>query len=387
MANIASRFPALLVALAASATLAAPAVAAGSGGAADAAVIPFTPDRWTLSDGIKVVEHRGVQAIEIPRLPTRPEAVLKGLTFANGTIEADVEGTSGLGPSIGFHRRDAATYELFYVRPNPECVTRPDCVQYAPVTKNVLLWDLFPEPQAPARYVPGQWNHVKLVVSGRRLRVWINGGAPALDVTRLEGDTHEGAVVLQGTGFLANVKVTPGAVEGLDPRPGPDLTATDARYVRDWMVSPMVALAAGAAPDFAGRPTAKAAWTSLPAETGGLVNISRRYGLPEGRSLVWLRTTIRASAKGEKRAAIGWNDEVWVFVNGKQVYADVNDYLKPELRKKPDGRLSLDNGALTLPLEAGDNDVVVGVANAFFGWGLKLRLDDASGLTLAASSR
>ena len=112
---------------AASVALAAPA------GAADAAVIPFTPDRWTLSEGIKVVEHRGVQAIEIPRLPTRPEAVLKGLTFTNGTIEVDVEGTTGLGPSIGFHRRDSATYELFYVRPQPDCATRPDCVQYAPV--------------------------------------------------------------------------------------------------------------------------------------------------------------------------------------------------------------------------------------------------------------
>ena len=64
----------------------------------------------------------------------------------------------------------------------------------------------------------------------------------------------------------------------------------------------------------------------------------------------------------------------------------MNDYLKPELRKKPDGRLSLENGAFTLPLDAGDNDVVVGVANAFFGWGLMLRLDDPAGVTLAASA-
>ena len=384
MANIARRFAALFLAHAASVVLAAPARAAGP---ADAAAIPFTPDRWTLSEGIKVVEHRGVQAIEIPRLPTRPEAVLKGLTFTNGTIEVDVDGTTGLGPSIGFHRRDSATYELFYVRPQPDCAAKPDCVQYAPVTKNVLLWDIYPEPQAPARYVPGQWNHVKLVVSGRRLRVWVNGGAPALDVIRLEGDAHEGAIVLQGTGFLANVKVTPGAVEGLDPRPGPDPTAKDARYVRDWMVSPVSTLSEGEKPSFATHPAKDSEWAPLPAETGGLVNISRRYGLPEGRSLVWLRTTIRAAAKSEKRAAIGWNDEVWVFVNGKQVYADVNDYRKPELRKKPDGRLSLENGAFTLPLDAGDNEVVVGVASTFFGWGLMLRLDDAAGVTLTASTR
>ncbi|MEO5822820.1 MAG: family 16 glycoside hydrolase [Vicinamibacteraceae bacterium] len=355
--------------------------------AAGAESYPFTPDRWALSEGIKVVEHRGVQAIEIPRLPTRPEAVLKGLDFTNGTIEVDVEGTTGLGPSIGFHRRDAATYDLFYVRPQPECPTKADCVQYAPVTKSVLLWDIYPGPQAAAGYKMNQWNHVKLVVSGRRLRVWVNGGAPALDVTRLEGDAHSGAIVLQGTGFLANVKVTPGAVEGLDPKPGADPTAKDAGYVRHWSVSPVVSLAEGAKPDFATRPTTRTAWTPLPAETGGLVNISRRYGLPEGRSLVWLRTTIRAAAAGEKRAAIGWNDEVWVFVNGKQVYADVNDYRKPELRKQPDGRLSLENGSFPLPLQAGDNEVVVGVANAFFGWGLMLRLDDAAGITLTASSR
>jgi hypothetical protein len=225
------------------------------------------------------------------------------------------------------------------------------------------------------------------VVSGRRLRVWVNGGEPALDVTRLEGDAHSGAIVLQGTGFLANVRVSPDATEGLASAPGPDPTASDARYVRNWSVSPVIALADGATPDFASRPTAATAWSSLPAETGGLVNISRRYGLPEGRSLVWLRTSIRAAAKAEKPAAIGWNDEVWVFVNGTQVYADVNDYLKPERRKKPDGRLSLDNGSFTLPLQAGDNEVVVGVANAFFGWGLMLRLDDPAGVTLAPSTR
>ena len=99
------------------------------------------------------------------------------------------------------------------------------------------------------------------------------------------------------------------------------------------MVSPVSTLAEGEKPDFATHPAKDGDWTPLPAETGGLVNISRRYGLPEGRSLVWLRTTVRAAAKSEKRAAIGWNDEVWVFVNGKQVFADVNDYLKPELRK------------------------------------------------------
>ena len=358
--------------------------------AADAQTIPLTPDRWTFSDGIRVVEHRGVQAIEIPRSQNRLEAVLKDLVFRDGTIEVDVEGTTGLGPSIGFRRRDGQNYELFYVRPRQSgtgCEVEADCVQYAPMVKNVLLWDIYPGLQAPARYRSNQWNHLKLVVSGRRLRVYVNGGAPALDVARLEGETTEGGIVLLGAGFLTNLKITPGAVEGLSSKPGPDPTASDRRLVRAWSVSPVVTLADGQKPDFSKRPATKAGWTPIAAETGGLVNVSRRFGKPVGRSLVWLRTTITAAKKGEKRAAIGWNDEVWVFVNGTPVYADVNDYLKPELRKKPDGRLSLDNGSFALPLEAGENEVVVGVANAFFGWGLMLRLDDAAGVTLAASTR
>jgi len=53
-------------------------------------------------------------------------------------------------------------------------------------------------------------------------------------------------------------------------------------------------------------------------------------------------------------------------------------------RKAPDGRCSLENGAFTLPLEAGDNEVAVALANNFFGWGLMLRLADPEGVELAA---
>jgi hypothetical protein len=75
---------------------------------------------------------------------------------------------------------------------------------------------------------------------------------------------------------------------------------------------------------------------------------------------------------------------VWVFVNGKQVYADKNFFELEDARKYPDARCSLENGSFTLPLEAGDNEVAVAIANNFFGWGLKLRLLDPEGVHLAA---
>jgi hypothetical protein len=81
---------------------------------------------------------------------------------------------------------------------------------------------------------------------------------------------------------------------------------------------------------------------------------------------------------------IGWTREVWLFVNGKLVYADKHLFELEGARKFPDARCSLENGVFTLPLEAGDNEVAVAIANDFFGWGLMLRLADPEGVHLAA---
>jgi hypothetical protein len=35
-----------------------------------------------------------------------------------------------------------------------------------------------------------------------------------------------------------------------------------------------------------------------------------------------------------------------------------------------------------VPLDAGDNELLVGVANDFYGWGIVARLDSLAGLTL-----
>jgi hypothetical protein len=65
------------------------------------------------------------------------------------------------------------------------------------------------------------------------------------------------------------------------------------------------------------------------------------------------------------------------------VFADKNLYQPPTARKPPDGRCSLENGSLMLPLVKGPNEVVVAVANNFYGWGLMMRLDDVHGIRTA----
>jgi hypothetical protein len=363
--------------------------AVSSAWGAEAVKIPLTPDRWTISGPAEFVQHNGFDAIELKpgdfaKKIKSGQAVLKDFTFRDGTIEYDVDATTSMGAGFAFRRRDEDTYGLFYLRPRPKCEEAVDCIQYAPQTHGVLLWDVFPQYQKPAPLHQGEWNHIKLVVSGQRMNVFINGTKqPSLKVSSLEGDSMDGGLALQGPGIFANLTVTPGATEGLAKTAEKDPTADDRRFVRSWEIAPFSKLEADHSLSISELPSS---WKPLAAERGGLLNVSRQYGLPykhEGRGVVWLRTTIRSNADQKKHAAIGWSREIWVFVNGQPVFADKNLYQPPSARKTPDGRLSLENGSLELPLKAGDNEVDVALADDFYGWGLILRLDDLKGVSLA----
>jgi hypothetical protein len=344
--------------------------------------MPMTAERWTTSGEAAFVAYKGYDALQLK--DGNAEAVLNGVTFGNGTIEFDVELTATMGTGIGFRRLDENNYEDFYFRPRQNCAEAYDCTQYAPKTHGVLLWDFFPQYQAPAAVRDGVWNHVKLVVSGQRMNVFVNDKL-ALKVGRLEGDALQGGVLLQGPGTFANLTMTPGAVEGLAAEPESDATASDPRFIRNWQLSPASVLAPGVEPDIADLPAPSAGWTPLAAERGGLMNITRRHGWagrPPNRKLAWLKTTITSKHAQTKSVRLGWCREVWVFVNGRLVYADKNPYQPPEARKTPNGRCSLENGAFQLPLKVGANEVAVAVADNFYGWGLIMRLDDTEDVRL-----
>jgi hypothetical protein len=314
-------------------------------------------------------------------------AVLKGVTFSDGTIEFDVNTIGRGAPGIAFRQQDDDTFELLYLRPDPNCPAFRACIQYAPQTHGVLLWDLFPQYENRAPLRENGWNHIKMVVSGRRMNVFVNDAPlPTLEVGRLEGDAMTGGLRLQGPGTFANLVMTPGAVEDLSPEPVRDPLDADRRLVRNWHLSTFAALPNGHDPTYNEMPGAAQEWKTIVAERNGLVNLSREYGLPlhePDRAVAWLKTTITSDRTQAKKVDIGWTREVWVFVNGKPVYADKNLFDQEFGRKFPDGRCSLENGATTLPLKAGDNEVAVAIANNFFGWGLMLRLADSEGVHLA----
>jgi len=305
--------------------------------------VAMTADRWQITGEGEFQQYKGMEALSLKK----GAAMLNGLTFRNGTIEFDVVPLQ-MGAGIGFRWRDKDTYEYIYLRPSADCVAAGACIQYAPTTQGVLLWDLFPQYQSAATLHDGDWNHVKMVVSGQRMNVYVNGvKTPTLKIGRLEGDTMEGALTLQAPGYFANLTVVPDAVEGLASEPEKDPTTDDRRLVRNWQVAPASELAADKEPGFSDMPDSSAAWQSITAERGGLVDITRLYGMPlprPRRSITWLKTTIKSDKNQSIKTAIGWSREVWLFVNGKPIYADKNLYQPPTARKAPDGRCSLENG-------------------------------------------
>ncbi len=122
---------------------------------AEPITITMTADHWQTKENAEFLRQLGF---------------CHGLVRLNsdGTIEFDVN-TIGRGmPGIAFRQQDENNFELLYLRPDPSCPAFQACMQYAPETHGVMLWDFFPQYQARAPLRENGWNHIKMVVSGRQ---------------------------------------------------------------------------------------------------------------------------------------------------------------------------------------------------------------------------
>lgn len=346
--------------------------------------IPLTADRWEFQAGkVEFLEYKSVPALKI--LPGAGPVVLKDVDFTDGTIEFDIELLDPRFANAYFRWRDAGENESFYFRTaragNP---TAGDAVQYTPTLGGSAIWDLLGHYQTHASFQKQAWIHVRLVVAGPQLHAYLNHGEqPVLVVPRLEGNTTHGLVAFEGEAIIANLVITPGAPSAPAPVPSVDPTADDAHYLRHWQVSPVGVIPPEVDFVYSSFPKPDTAWTPLTAERRGLVNLTRQFGKSEARRLVWVKTRLSSATAQVRKLSLGFNDEVWVFINGKLLYLDKNLYFHP-IRKAPEGRCSIENTAFDVPLNAGDNELLIGIANNFYGWGLVARLDSLAGLTLPA---
>jgi hypothetical protein len=341
--------------------------------------VPMKAESWESKNGnLKFADHNGVPSMEV----TDETATIKNLDFTSGVIEFDLEFVGGF-TSIYFRRQSDDESEIFYLRDVEVPAASIAAIQYAPIIKKVNMWDMYPDFQAAASFKKGEWTHIKMVVSGMQMLVYINSRTyPQLQVFHLEGNTKNGSIAFAGKCFVSNVVVKPNETEGLSPVEGFDPTYNDIRYVQNWLVSDPMPLPQGNELSNNSMPDIQTKWQPLRVERRGLVNITRLYGQSTERRYVWLRKKIISTKQRTLKVDMGFSDEVWVFVNDRATFVDKNLYAQ-NMRKKPDGRISTANSSFEIPLNEGENELVIGVANDFYGWGIILHLDDLDGITLS----
>lgn len=364
----------------------------------DAMHIPMTPDRWEAEPGrVTFITHKGVPAMRVQApgpgelFTGAAQAVLKDVDFADGTIEFDMAITDYFLAGVYFRRADASTGEVFYLRTHrADDPTGVDGVQYTTLTKGVALWDLHPHFQGPARFKKDDWNRIKLVISGAQMYVYVNDlERPALIVPQLVGEASRGSIAFEGGGIFANLVVTPDATEDVPSAPGFDPTQQDPRYLRNWQVTTPTELPLGHELVSANAtaiysdylPTENTSWEPIEAEYGSLLNLSRRFGQGDSRRVVWLKQTLTVEVNQIRYMDLGFSDEVWVLLDGRLVYVDKNMYGHP-IMKDPFGQISISDGRFALPLTAGEHELLIGVANSFFGWALLAKIDQIDGVAL-----
>ena len=141
-------------------------------------------------------------------------AIIEGLEFDNGVIQAEIAGAPGAGAGPGARgfvglafrlQSDMRTYDAFYLRPTngraDDQVRRNHSAQY--ISHPDWPWARLRK-ETPEKYelyvdlVPGEWTKVKIEVRGAQARLYVHDQAqPTLVVSDVKtGANGKGAVAL-----------------------------------------------------------------------------------------------------------------------------------------------------------------------------------------------
>jgi hypothetical protein len=165
------------------------------------------------------------KAVQLNAVPGDGLLILEGSTFTAGVIEFDVKGKNVLQQSFvgfAFHIRDEKTYDAVYFRPfnfmNADTSRRSRSVQY--ISHPQYTWDKL-RADHPGKYEnkvnpvpqPDDWFHVKIVVEGNSITVFVdNSSQPSLSVQQI-GDLGEGKLGFwvgnNSDGSFANLMIRP----------------------------------------------------------------------------------------------------------------------------------------------------------------------------------
>jgi hypothetical protein len=181
---------------------------------------------------IAQTSYKGRSAIQLIAAPEAANAasyaVVKGVSFRDGTIEVDLAGQPAAGAGggargfigIGFRLQEDGRYEYIYLRPTngraDDQVRRNHSTQYSAHPDFDFARSRQDTPGKYESYVdlePGVWTKYKIVIEGRKARLYVHGvEQPCLIVDDMKHEPRAGGVALwvgPGTeGYFSNLKIT-----------------------------------------------------------------------------------------------------------------------------------------------------------------------------------
>jgi len=348
----------------------------------------LAPDTRPSADGIALIHG----------IACRPD-----LQIDDGVIEFELAQPAGGFAGIAFRMQSSADYEIVYFRWSND--GRWVGVQYQPVFEGETTWQLYPgagyETDLPPRVYTrrGGWMPVRLVIAGNRADVFVGDSAkPVLQVRELKRPRARGAVAIWSSG-LDTWKQPTAQVRSLRVMPLGDLTlapmpadSVSPGALTRWRVSSRFAAPDSIAfpemlPDAARRDISES--RVIDAERSGLVNLTASVGNPAGRQrtnvfggagwgVAYASVTVHADREQTRRLSVSYSDAIGIYLNGALVYTGDN---RNEVRGKNQlGLVSYEGETVPLHLHAGDNEIVLAVADKAFGWGFRARLDSLAAI-------
>jgi hypothetical protein len=101
--------------------------------------------------------------------------------------------------------------------------------------------------------------------------------------------------------------------------------------------------------------------------------------------LVLARVVIRSDSAQVKKLGFGFSDQGSIFLNGRILFSANNTYRSRSQRYL--GVVTVDNDAIYLPLQEGENELVIAVSESFGGWGLIGRFADLDGISVETGAQ
>lgn len=333
-------------------------------------IIPFTSDQWTIANG-EVTEYLGKTCFT-------GRASLSDVEFTNGIIEFDLAVTGERTyPGVYFRVQPEGNYEQFYIRPHR--IWYDDVLQYAPAHKGASCWQLFHGEGCTAGYkLPHeQWMHIRMEIMVDQARIYIDDATePSLYISHLDHGISTGGININtfnlGMSYFADFKVIQEDIQDM-----PAKRKADEPYgmLKDWEVSEIMNFADI---DYEKYPTDQGLdqlnWTPVKAEASGLVNLSKIYPRTyRTGDAVFVKTNIHADESKVEQFSLGYSDIISVFLNGQIYFTGVSTYQSRDLSFL--GLIGL-NDVLYLPLNKGNNELMLMMAEGFGGWGFMFQGTD-----------